>query len=107
LANAQPLPSFDNIYVRVSNKEGAAFNDYGNNTYFMKFGKPGGGLNSLHITTNPANPTGNIVTTTNLSGTFYIDFTGGRVQNDFLLLVAVNGTIGNDFSLNLKSSVPT
>ena len=34
LANAQPMPSFDNIYVKVSNKEGAAFNDYGNNTYF-------------------------------------------------------------------------
>ena len=73
----------------------------------MKFDKAGGGLNSLHITTDPANPDGNVTTTSNLSGTFYVDFTGGRVQDDFVLLVAVNGTIGSNFNLNLKSSVPT
>jgi len=107
LANAQPMPDFDNVYVKVSNKEGAAFNDFGNNTYFMKFEKAGGGLNSLHITTDPRNPSGNVTTTSNLSGTFYVDFTGDRVQDDFVLLVAVNGTIGDDFQLNLKSSVPS
>ena len=60
-------PSFDNIYVKVSNKEGAAFNDFGNDTYFMKFDKAGGGLNSLHITTNPRNPDGNVTITSNLT----------------------------------------
>jgi hypothetical protein len=107
LANAQPIPDFDNIYVKVSNKEGPAFNDFGNNTYFMKFEKAGGGLNSLHITTDPRNPSGNVTTTSNLTGTFYVDFTGDRVQDDFVLLVAVNGTVGDDFQLNLKSSVPS
>ena len=107
LANAQPMPDFDHIYVKVSNKEGASFNDFGNNTYFMKFEKAGGGLNSLHITTDPRNPSGNVNTTSNLSGTFYVDFTGDRVQDDFVLLVAVNGTVGDDFQLNLKSSVPS
>jgi len=107
LANAQSLPSFNHIYVEVSNKAGASFNDYGNNTYYMKFDNPGGGLNSLHITTDPRNLDGNITTTTSQKGTFYVDFTGGRNQDDFVLLVAVNGTIGSDFSLNLKSSVPT
>lgn len=106
LANIQPMPSFDGIYVKVSNKEGAAFNDFGNDTYFMKFDKAGGGLNALHITTNPRNPDGNVTMTGNLTGTFYVDFTGGRVMDDFVLLVAVNGTIGNNFQLNLKSSVP-
>lgn len=107
LASAQPIPSVDNVYVRVSNKQGASFNDYGNNTYLMKFEKSGGGLNSLHITTNPRNLDGNVTSTTSQSGTFFVDFTGGRVQDDFVLLIAVNGTIGSDFSLNLKSSVPT
>jgi hypothetical protein len=104
--NAQAMPDFDYIYVKVSNQAGAAFNDYGNDTYYVKFEKAGGGLNSLHITTDPSNPTGNVTTTTSLSGTFYVDFTGDRVQDDFVLLVAVNGTVGDDFRLNLKSSVP-
>ena len=46
------MPGVDNICVKVSNKEGAKFNEFGNNTYLMKFEKSGGGLNSLHITTN-------------------------------------------------------
>lgn len=107
LANPKPLPNFHNICVKVSNKEGAAFNEYGNNTYLMEFDKPGGGLNVLHITTDPRNPDGNITATSNLTGTFYLDFTGHSVMEDFLLFVAVNGTIGNNFQLNLKSSVPT
>ncbi len=100
------MSDIDHIYVKVSNKEGAAFNDFGNNTYFMKFDKDGGGLNSLHLTTDPRNPSGNVTTTSNTSGTFYVDFTGGRVQDDLVLLVAVNGTIDHNFKLNLKSSVP-
>jgi hypothetical protein len=104
--NAQVMSDFDHIYLKVSNQAGATFNDYGNETYYVKFEKAGGGLNSLHITTDPSNPTGNVTTTDSLSGTFYVDFTGDRVQDDFVLLVAVNGTVGDDFRLNLKSSVP-
>jgi hypothetical protein len=107
LPNTQPMPDFNHVYVKVSNKAGAAFDDYGNNTYYLKFEKPGGGLNTLHITANPQNPTGNITTTGSLSGTFYVDFTGGQVQNDFVLLVAAQGTVGDAFQLNLKSSVPS
>ncbi len=106
LANAKIMPDFDNVCLKVSNVAGAAFNDFGNDTYLMKFEKAGGGLNSLHITTDPRNPTGSVTTNTSLSGTFYVDFTGDRVQDDFVLLVAVNGTIGDAFQLNLKSSVP-
>jgi hypothetical protein len=105
--NAQPMPNFDHIYVKVSNTEGAKFDSYGNDTYYMKFEKDGGGLNSLHITTNPNNPTGNVTTTGNQTGTFYVNYTGDRIQDDFVLLVAVNGAIGGDFRLNLKASVPT
>ena len=103
----QAMSSFNHIYVKVSNQAGVAFNDYGNDTYYLKFDKAGSGLNSLHITTNPKTLDGNVTTTSSQQGTFYVDFTGGRTQNDFVLLVAVNGEIGSDFSLNLKSSVPT
>ena len=105
LPNAQQMSGVDHIFVKVSNTEGAAFNDFGNNTYFVKFERDTAGLNSLHFTTDPRNPSGNITTTSNTSGTFYVDFTGGRVQDDLVLLVAVNGTIDHNFKLNLKSSV--
>ncbi len=106
LENAEPMPSNDNVYLKVSNKQGAVFNQFGNNTYLVEFAKSGGGLNSLHITTDPKNIKGNVTTTSNLKGTFYLDYSGSRIQDNFVLLVAINGTIGHDFSLNLKSSVP-
>jgi hypothetical protein len=106
LAGAHLMEDYDHVYVKVSNAVGASFNDFGNNTYFMKFDKDGGGLNTLHITTDPRNPTGQVTNTGNTTGTFFLDYTGGRVQEDFILLVAVNGTVDSDFQLNLKSSVP-
>jgi len=106
LPNVNPMTSFDHVSVMVSNKAGAVFNDYGNNTYFMKFEKDGGGLNSLHITTSQNDPAGNVTITSSLKGTFYLDYSGARVQDDFVLAVAVNGTIGSDFRLSLASSVP-
>jgi hypothetical protein len=106
LAGAQVMEYYDHVYVKVANTAGASFNDFGNNTYFMKFEKDGGGLNTLHITTDPRTPTGQVTNTNNTTGTFFMDYTGGRVQEDFILLVAVNGSIDSDFHLNLKSSVP-
>ena len=35
------MTGFDHVYLKVSNKEGATFNDYGNDTYYMKFEKAG------------------------------------------------------------------
>lgn len=106
LGNAQVLSDFNHVYVKVANSVGASFNDNGNETYFMKFEKEGGGLNTLHITTDPKNPAGQVTQTDSPTGTFFVDFTGDRVQDNFILLVAVKGTIDNDFSLNIKSSVP-
>jgi len=104
--NARGMDDFNHIYVMVANDAGATFSDFGNNTYFMKFEKEGGGLNSLHITTDPSIPNGQVTNTGNMTGTFYVDFTGDRVQEDFILLVAVNGAVGEDFALRLRSSVP-
>jgi uncharacterized protein YdbL (DUF1318 family) len=106
LAGAQVMESYNHIYVKVANSAGVAFDDFGNNTYFMKFEKAGGGLNSLHITTHRTVPTGMVTQTGNVTGTFYVNFTGDRVQDNFVLLVAVNGTIGDDFELRLQSSIP-
>ena len=106
LGDTQVLAEYNHVYVKISNKAGASFDDFGNGTYFIKFEKVGGGLNSLHFTTDLRNPSGNITTTDALSGSFYLDFTGDRVQDDFILLVAVNGTISNDFGLHLRSSSP-
>jgi hypothetical protein len=106
LNETKGMSDYNHVYVEVANSAGASYNDYQNNTYFMKFGKSGGGLNSLHITTDPKVPTGQVTDTRDLTGTFFVDYTGSRVQEDFILLVAVNGAIGSDFSLSLKSSVP-
>ncbi|MCW4011167.1 MAG: hypothetical protein NWF05_11225 [Candidatus Bathyarchaeota archaeon] len=106
LEGVQSLSEYNQVYVKVSNMAGASFDDFGDDTYFMKFDKAGGGLNSLHITTEPNNPSGNVTMTDALSGSFYVDFTGSRVQEDFILMVAVNGTIGGDFGLHLRSSEP-
>jgi hypothetical protein len=106
LAGAQVMEDYDHVYVKVANHGGAVFNDYGNNSYFMRFEKAGGGLNSLHITTDPRVPTGQVTKTGNLTGSFFVNYTGDRAQDDFILLVAVNGALGADFHLNLKSSVP-
>jgi hypothetical protein len=106
LAEAQAMEDYHHVYVKVANHAGAIFNDYGNSTYFMRFEKAGGGLNSLHITTNPRAPNGQVTNTSNLTGSFFVNFTGDRTQDDFILLVAVNGTLGSDFQLTLKSSVP-
>jgi hypothetical protein len=105
LAGAAVMEDYSHVYFKVTNKAGVSFNDYNNDTYYMRFEKEGGGLNTLHITTNPQVPTGQITNTSNLTGTFFVNFTGDRTQNDFILLVAINGAIGDDFSLTLKSSV--
>jgi hypothetical protein len=105
LSGTQQL-DFNYVYVKVANTYGVSHNDFGNNTYFLKFSKEGGGLNSLHITVDPKVPTGQVTRTDKPNGTFFVDYTGGRVQEDFILLVAVNGSIGKDFKLDLKSSVP-
>jgi hypothetical protein len=106
LAGVQVMEDHNHVYIKVANRAGAVFNDYNNNTYFMRFEKAGGGLNSLHITTDPRIPTGQVTYTGNLTGSFFVNYTGDRAQEDFILLVAVNGSLGADFQLNLKSSVP-
>ncbi len=64
-----------------------------------------GGLNSLHLTTIPEEPYGQVTTTNRQMGTVYISYTGGRGFNDkIILMIAVNGTISDNFAMHLTSS---
>ncbi|WP_165394773.1 DUF3344 domain-containing protein [Methanofollis fontis] len=72
-------------------------------TKYFKF--EGGGLNALHITTDPDEPYGQVTTTEEHSGVFYLTNTGGRgFDDDMILMIAVNGTISDDFAVHIRAS---
>lgn len=73
-------------------------------TKYFKF--DGGGLNALHLTTDPdSEPYGQVTTTDEQSGVFYVSETGGRgFFDDIILMVAINGTIPDDFALHVRAS---
>jgi PGF-pre-PGF domain-containing protein len=98
------ITATDDVYLTVANNDGVLFNDFGNNTFHIIW--TGGGLNSLHISNGTPSYGGlyygEVTTTSDQSGTFYVTTTGGRgYQDDIFLCVAVNGTIPDDFRLHL------
>ena len=103
--NTTNLSNYSNIYVNVSNPEGISFNTTGNGTYYIQqLDKPNGGFNAVHIANNSSYTLnyGGSTNTNNQSGTFYITDTGGRgYQDDGVLMLAVNGTIPDNFALHL------
>ncbi len=107
---AAPIPAPRHISVVVSNEAGARFSNdattFGGpaNSYYIK--ADGGGLNELHISNDPANQYGQVATTNNLAGTFWITNTGGRGFDDNVpILVSVHTPeIPNDFAIHIKSS---
>jgi PGF-pre-PGF domain-containing protein len=109
-AAAEPLEQTRHIFINVSNTDGVKYDldggVYGtgnNGTYYIK--ADGGGLNELHITADAALPSGQVTTSKDQSGTFYVSNTGGRGFDDtIVLLLAVNGTIPDDFAVHIKSS---
>jgi hypothetical protein len=110
LADTVPLTQNRDIHINVSNDAGAMYGDPNlNDTYWIN--APGGGLNQLHITTNPttAGLNGQVTTqnisTSSASGTFWVSTTGGRGFNDAIVLMAsVQGPVSDNFSLTIKSS---
>jgi hypothetical protein len=88
------LPAAKHIDIKVAN------NPLGN---YIKF--DGGGLNALHVSTNPLEPYGQVITSTEQSGTFYFSDTGGRgFFDDLILMVAVNGEVPDNFRFHVRSS---
>ncbi len=105
--SADPLPDYHQIYVQVANDLGARYDLYGNNTYHFVFnGSATQGLGSLYVTTDTSVPEGQVTTTTDQSGTFYITYPGGGKGFDdaVILMLAVNGTVPDDFAIHIKSS---
>lgn len=102
-AAAEPLTDYRHIHVQVANDGGARFDTFGNDTYYIKC--DGGGLNAMHVTADPEERKGQVTNSPDQSGTIYFTNTGGRGYNDeVILLLAVNGTIPDDFAVHIKSS---
>jgi hypothetical protein len=109
---AASLPAPRHVFFNVANDagvkydlDGAAFGGPAN-TYYIK--ADGGGLNQLHVTTDPTNVNGQATTSAAQSGTFYVTTTGGRGYNDeIILLVSVQDPIPNDFALHIKAGGET
>ena len=98
------LPGYNNIFVKVANDLGAKYNSFDNNTYNIRFEGIGRGLNALHISTDPAVNFGQATVTENQSGTFYATDSGGKgYEDEIILMVAVNGTIPDDFRLRITA----
>jgi len=93
-------------YLYVANDEGVKFDLNGTNPVYVpntySFATMGG-VNALHISSGTS--TSDVTTTTNQSGTFYFTHTGGQpTVPEGILMLAVNGTIPNDFSVYIRSS---
>jgi uncharacterized repeat protein (TIGR01451 family) len=105
-ATAAEIPSNKNVNLTVSNDDGARFDEFGNDNYeFFTNQSTGQGLNTLKIASANTSTTGNVVFTSNQSGTFYMFDTGsvGWIDNGILML-AVNGTIPDNFKVTITSS---
>ena len=70
-------------------------------SYYIHFDPASGGLNSLHITQDLSKVKGEIIDTTNQSGSFYLTCSGGPTIDALLLLVAVDKMQPDAFSLSL------
>ena len=104
-----PISAGTNLYV--SNDAGVKYDINGSSMTYIPntYGLPmPGGMNSLHMSNVPSDTSGKVIQTTSQSGTFYYTFSGGQpTQQEGILMLAVNGTIPDDFSVNIRSSGDT
>jgi len=107
-AAADPLSQTRHVFINVSNTDGVKYDldgaAYGgpNNTYYIK--ADGGGLNELHITADVADAYGQVTTSSNQSGVFYVSNTGGRGFDDDIILMFATNSSDTDFTLDIESS---
>ncbi|MDD5023846.1 MAG: PKD domain-containing protein, partial [Methanoregula sp.] len=113
-----PLSNYRFINLYVANDEGVKYDvpngaagsggtyTYVPNTYWVMFRQAGGGLNPMHISGKSNTWTAaDLTTTTNQSGSFFITFSGGQPSMpNAILLLAVNGTVPDDFRVHIRSS---
>lgn len=99
-AASGPLPDNNNLYIETVNAP--LFDDYGNGTYWFWF-PDDAGLNTLHITDDYTDSYGQVTTTADMAGSFYVTDTGGmKYKDDIILMLAVNGSVDDNFSVNLR-----
>jgi|WetSurMetagenome_2_1015567.scaffolds.fasta_scaffold41930_3 PKD repeat protein len=102
------IPTNRNVNLSVVNDAGARFDDYGNEAYnfFNMDQSATQGQNALHVSSDNASKTTTDVTyTTAQSGVFYMTDTGGRGwDDDGILMLAVNGTVPDNFRVHIRSS---
>jgi len=97
------LPGHDHIMLHVANDAGAKYDTFGNDSYYVHFDGDRG-VSAVHITTDPALPLGQITVTEKQTGTFFVTDTGGKAYEDELLvLVAVNGSLADDFQVRISA----
>jgi hypothetical protein len=96
---------FNHMTIRVANNNGVKYDAYDDGMYHVEFFKSGGGLNTLHLTTDINTTYGQITYTNNQTGTFFITATGGNPIEDAILMVAVNGTIPDTFEMRIEASM--
>ena len=105
IANQTTISNYNKVYIQTVNDDGIAYNIFGNNTYLINFEGVDRGLNAIHISTDFLSEFGQITTTNNQSGVFYIIDSGGKhYEDEVILMLAVNGTIPDDFALHIVSS---
>ncbi len=100
------IPNNNNVNLTVANDNGARMNNSENDSYSFYPGSGSGGLNALKITDNSTDSnTGKVVFTDSQSGTFYLTYTGGKGYADAgILMVAINGTLPDNFQLKIDAS---
>jgi large repetitive protein len=102
----QTISPYNGVPIYVSNDAGIKYDIVGTcpyvpNTYYLGIS---GGLNAQHITGDPA-VTAQVSVVTNQSGSFWITHTGGQAtEHEAIIMLAVNGTIPDDFSVHINSS---
>ena len=97
------LPGYNDIYVKTANAP--AYDKQANGTYYIGTCENGGGLSDLHISNGANSPDGSTYLTASRTGEFYVTYTGDRgFQDDIILMLAVNGTVPDDFSLDMSAS---
>ncbi|WP_300426116.1 chitobiase/beta-hexosaminidase C-terminal domain-containing protein [Methanobacterium sp.] len=112
-ADQTVIPSSMDQNLTVSNDNGARYNANENvtgqnNTYnFFNSSSQSEtqGQNALHLTTNNSTDAGGVVFVNSSSGVFYMSDTGGRGWNDNgILMIAINGTIPDNFYVIITAS---
>ena len=97
------LPGYNDIYVKTANAP--AYDKQANGTYYIGTCGRDGGLSDLHISTSPDSPGGSTSLTKSQTGVFYVTYTGDRgFQDDIILMLAINGTVSDDFALDISAS---